>query len=137
MRFLSNSELEGRTQALLKSWGDAEDVRHPVFPIDVKRLATDFLGIQVKFGSLGRGVIAEFRVPTETFILDQEHNRNPSRARFSIAHEIGHLELHSALGGGVFCRDSASNRNEVQANRFAGALLMPAPDLVEAVAQHA
>ena len=54
MRFLSNSELEERARALLKSWRDAEDARAPVFPIDVERLATDFLGIQVKFGVLGQ-----------------------------------------------------------------------------------
>jgi Zn-dependent peptidase ImmA (M78 family) len=86
---------------------------------------------------LDRGIIAEFRVTDEEFVLDRGHNKNPTRARFSIAHEIGHLELHSALGGHVFCRDLAKNREEIQANRFAAALLMPAPDLVEEVAQHA
>jgi predicted transcriptional regulator len=137
MRFLSNDQLESRASRLLYKWAEAEEASQIPFPIDVRRLAADFLGIEVKFGSLGDRTIAEFRVPEEVFVLDRRHNRNPCRARFSIAHEIGHLDLHSALSTAVFCRDSDKSRLELQANRFAAALLMPAVDLVELVAEEA
>lgn len=137
MKFLSNSYVERRSKELLDRWTEAEGVPGFVFPIDVTRLSTDFLGIEVKFGSLATGTIAEFRVSDEVFILDRVQNKNSRRARFSIAHEIGHLMLHSALGRGIFCRDSDSNRKELQANRFAAALLMPAVDLIECVAEQA
>jgi Zn-dependent peptidase ImmA (M78 family) len=137
MRYLSNSQLEQCAAKLLKSWSEAEGTSALVFPVDVEHLATDFLGIEVKFGSLDKGTIAEFRVSDEVFVLDRECNRNRSRARFSIAHEIGHLELHSALRKSTFCRASDSSRQELQANRFAAALLMPAADLVEIVAEEA
>jgi Zn-dependent peptidase ImmA (M78 family) len=116
---------------------EAEEAPYRAFPIDVRRLATDFLGIEVKLGVLDSKTVAEFRVSEEVFVLDHRHNRNPSRARFSIAHEIGHLDLHSSLGTPVFCRDSDQSRFELQANRFAAALLMPPTDLVELVAEEA
>jgi Zn-dependent peptidase ImmA (M78 family) len=134
MRFVSNDDLESRAGRLLRDWMEAEEVSCLAFPIDVSRLATDFLGIEVKFGVLDSKTIAEFRVIEEVFVLDHRHNKNPFRARFSIAHEIGHLNLHSSLGS-VFCRDSDQSRFELQANRFAAALLMPATDLVELVAE--
>ena len=60
------------------------------------------------------------------------------RRRFSVAHEIGHLELHEGrpiivdhlVRGRVNMRDErsslATSREEIEANGFAAALLMPA-----------
>jgi Zn-dependent peptidase ImmA (M78 family) len=60
------------------------------------------------------------------------------RRRFSIAHEIGHLELHQGrpiivdhlVRGRVNMRDErsslATSREEIEANGFAAALFMPA-----------
>lgn len=59
---------------------------------------------------------------------------SPRRQRFTIAHELGHLELHSnriIVDHSVFVakRDETSSMGtdiqEVQANRFAAAILMP------------
>lgn len=51
----------------------------------------------------------------------------PARQRFTVAHEIGHLILHPI---GTFFRDERFNGKqpweEIQANRYAAELLMPA-----------
>jgi Zn-dependent peptidase ImmA (M78 family) len=57
--------------------------------------------------------------------------RNEHRARFTVAHELGHLMLHSGI---PFARAIQTNAevkafedSEWQADEFAGALLMPLP----------
>src|SRR3990172_7480750 len=59
---------------------------------------------------------------------------DPRRKRFSIAHEIGHLEMHRRDGNLAFCTkediDSwefhqAGTKKEQEANEFASALLLP------------
>ncbi len=51
------------------------------------------------------------------------------RQNFTIAHELGHLIMHGEENNAnhIDCRDSIFNNteNELQANEFAGALLMP------------
>jgi Zn-dependent peptidase ImmA (M78 family) len=95
------------------------------------------------------------REPTRTVIgVNEAHASN--RQRFTVAHEIGHLQLHKGrplimdTDVRVNLRDSvsgmATDREEIEANRFAAALLIPdfmirnemskrritsAPDLVE------
>lgn len=46
--------------------------------------------------------------------------RSPDRERFTIAHELGHLVLHTLRG-----EDLSPKQAEDEANRFAGALLIP------------
>lgn len=60
-------------------------------------------------------------------------NEIPVRQRFTIAHELGHYALGHLSGGKTMWRDprenfysSAHNPKEVEANRFAARLLMPA-----------
>ena len=56
--------------------------------------------------------------PYVLYAADQESN---SRKLFNLAHELGHLVLHN----GVEVNSRNLDRLENQANRFAGALLMP------------
>ncbi|MGE3868891.1 MAG: ImmA/IrrE family metallo-endopeptidase [Pseudorhodoplanes sp.] len=75
---------------------------------------------------------------------------HPNRQRFTIAHEIGHLEMHRDLitdqihvdkefrvEMGVLNRDTRSalgtEQVEIEANRFAAALLVPLPYIEEAL----
>lgn len=59
---------------------------------------------------------------------------NPFRRRFSIAHELGHLELHRGMGLLMSCTnqdiqykpDNTNIDTEKEANQFASAFLMPA-----------
>jgi Zn-dependent peptidase ImmA (M78 family) len=133
MRFLSNQLLEARSLELTNVWAEALGIGSGI-PINIESIATDFFGFELRRTSLPEGTIAELRLNEEVILLDAQENRNRARSRFSIAHEIGHLTLHSYLGPTVFCRTTDSSRLELQANRFASALLMPAPLLMEHLA---
>jgi Zn-dependent peptidase ImmA (M78 family) len=62
------------------------------------------------------------------------------RRRFTVAHELGHLELHRGrvlildTPVRVDFRDGATSRDESEANRFAAALLMPQGMVIRAAA---
>jgi Zn-dependent peptidase ImmA (M78 family) len=66
-----------------------------------------------------------------TTVIGVNSRHAPTRQRFTVAHEIGHLLIHK--GQPVFIdrfvrvnwRNGESNREEVQANAFAAELLMP------------
>ena len=73
----------------------------------------------------------------EIWVNAQEAEEWPARRRFTIAHELGHWELHRHGGQGVYCRSSVVDVDEAEesatsagpeeeANAFAAALLMPA-----------
>jgi Zn-dependent peptidase ImmA (M78 family) len=101
-------------------------------PIDVEALA-GALGIRVTYEALDNDVsgLMLFEGGTARVAVNQSHHRN--RQRFTLAHEIGHLLLH-ANGDRLFVdrrffrNEWASKgelREEVEANAFAAALLMP------------
>lgn len=103
------------------------------YPVDVRALAAR-MGVDIY--NLGRAqysgalTINENQAQAGIFVnpFDSE-----TRQRFTIAHEIGHLILHSLYGGDrvdgkVYFRDTSmlGSTQEHQANRFAADLLMPA-----------
>lgn len=82
------------------------------------------------------GLIVKGADGTVTIGVNSAHH--PNRRRFTIAHELGHYYLHNG-GARMFVdkrdwRASAGvDRREIEANRFAAALLMPEPLLRAAV----
>ena len=102
-------------------------------PVPVEQVA-DCLGIKIESTDLGEDCSG---------VLVRNHNRavigvnwaqHSNRRRFSIAHEIGHFVLHEDdtyidKGYRVNFRDleagSGTKKEEVEANAFAAALLMP------------
>lgn len=54
--------------------------------------------------------------------------KSPARSRFDLAHEIGHLVLHSFVPKEMLESKSVYDAMEKQAHRFAGALLLPAEE---------
>ncbi|WP_305787838.1 ImmA/IrrE family metallo-endopeptidase [Symbioplanes lichenis] len=125
-------EIEAKAEAFLRQHKSLRP------PIDVEKLAlaegivvarNEFSGNESGF-ALSQG---------ETRIIGVNSSTHPRRQRFTIAHELGHLLLHhkplivdhsilvsrrneiSALG---------TDQEEIEANAFAAALLMPA-DAVE------
>lgn len=108
------------------------------------------LGVAVYETQLESGVSGIlYRQDDEPPIVAVNASHAHVRQRFSIAHEIGHLQLHAGrpiivdhlVRGRVNMRDErsslATSREEIDANGFAAALLMPADwidaDLEEAV----
>lgn len=114
-------------------------VRKP--PVPVRTLA-ESMGIRVAEESLEDDVSGMLyrRAGGSLILVNRDHPSN--RRRFSLAHEIGHLLLHNAA---VFIdkkvridfRDSRSalgvDLDEIQANQFAAALLMPEQWVLEQV----
>ncbi|MGB7587265.1 MAG: ImmA/IrrE family metallo-endopeptidase [Solirubrobacterales bacterium] len=86
-------------------------------PVDVVAIA-EALGLQVSYSALG-DVDGELR--GDRIRINRDHH--PVRQRFTIAHELGHLRLHTSHGAGAVV--------ERQAEVFAGALLVP-PGLLRA-----
>lgn len=73
-------------------------------------------------------------------IIVVNNNHSSVRQRFTIAHEIGHQQLHYD-GVEILHRDFISsfgiNRREVEANTFAAELLMPHEEITEWVFEEA
>jgi Zn-dependent peptidase ImmA (M78 family)/transcriptional regulator with XRE-family HTH domain len=59
------------------------------------------------------------------FIFLASEKDSAARARFDVAHEVGHLVLHRGIGQEDIEDPKTLKRIEREANRFAGALLLP------------
>lgn len=96
------------------------------------------LGLNLESTGLGDDVSGVLVIANGQGFIGYNADQSPVRQRFTIAHECGHFVLHSATSElfidkrymALFRRDRTSstgdNNQEVQANRFAAALLMPA-----------
>ena len=111
-------------------------------PVPVERIASE-LGASISHRPFEDGVSGMlFRGDDGGMTLigvNSSHSR--TRQRFTIAHEIGHLQLHRGrpmildAPGRVNMRDATSSKatdaEEIDANSFAAELLMPRERLVE------
>ncbi len=82
-----------------------------------------------------------FRKENGPAFIALNSSESPVRQRFTIAHELGHYFLHPNKTSFVDYRDNKKNilrgAKEVQANKFAAALLMPKKFLEKDVATFA
>lgn len=136
MTMLSRRAVEQRAEQLLERFG----ITGP--PVDVEYIAK-LLGYRVIFKYYDddelSGTVFVDALGTTTLGISTFHA--PVRQRFSIAHEIGHAQMHIAGRQGkdqvfvdpparMLFRDGRSSlgeyRHEIEANQFAAALLMPA-----------
>lgn len=107
-------------------------------PIPVERMAR-VLGAQVTYEPFEGEISGMLYRSQSTIVIGVNSRHAPTRQRFTVAHEIGHLMLHK--GERVIIdrfvrvnwRDGASNREEVQANQFAAGLLMPSSRVYEEI----
>lgn len=115
--------------------------RNPTVPVDVHAIAQG-LGIRVVSEDLPENVSGVLLAEKDPPIIAVSQADHWHRRRFSVAHELGHFLLHrnSATlfvdANPVFFRDERSSQGadwqEIEANAFAAALLMPA----EAIRRH-
>jgi len=100
---------------------EGDDVR--LAAVDVKA-AADYLGVMIlgwePNGNKSRGAL--IRNARALFV---DASLSEVRKRFAVAHALGHLAL--GHGGDFYCPESERSSREAEANRFAAALLMPAP----------
>lgn len=133
MRSRLNRRIEDRAHDLLVRYNC---LRRPV-PLDI---LAHRLGLRVQPALLGDEVSGVLVLDGEQGTIGVNSSQAPVRQRFTIAHEIGHYELHKSSSRlfidktySAFLRSDASStgedRQEIEANQFAAALLMPS-DLV-------
>ena len=112
-------------------------------PVPVEKVAAH-LGIKVELADLGEECSAVLVRKGDRAVIGVNEDHHPNRRRFSIAHEIGHFVLHEGdtyvdKGYRVNFRDlesgSGSKWEEMEANAFAAALLMPAKRVRDAFKQ--
>jgi Zn-dependent peptidase ImmA (M78 family) len=106
-------------------------------PVLVDKIAKA-VGAQVVFSPLDEELSGMVVVNENRTLIGVNSLHHPNRQRFTIAHEIGHLELHRKFITDrihvdrkfpVLMRDpnsaTGTDRLEIEANRFAAELLMP------------
>jgi Zn-dependent peptidase ImmA (M78 family) len=119
-------------------------------PIAVDKVAKA-LGAQVRYSPLDEELSGMIYIHDGTPIIGVNARHSPNRQRFTIAHEIGHLQLHRDLIAGKVHVDkqfpiefaglnrdtksaSGTESVEIEANQFAAQLLMPTEFLTKALA---
>jgi Zn-dependent peptidase ImmA (M78 family) len=134
MKYRSKKEIEVIVSDLLQK---TDCMRLPV-PVDVLAHRLD---LRVEAAALGEEVSGVLVVSKNNATIGYNSTQSPVRQRFTIAHEIGHYVLHVAQKDkdtifidkqyvASYKRDSVSSTGgdakEIQANRFAASVLMPA-----------
>ena len=103
-------------------------------PIDVKNIAKT-LGAIVQYEPFEEDISGVLYRDPSRIIIGVSSLQHSNRQRFTIAHEIGHLvlhnlEIHVDKSFKILLRDARSSEArdplEIDANRFAAELLMPA-----------
>lgn len=102
--------------------------KYPKVPFPIERVAAN-LGVTIIHHELEPNVSGFLIVKHRKPIIVVNKTHSEVRQRFTIAHELGHYQLHFDNTDELFHRDENSsqgnNRLEVQANNFAAALLIP------------
>jgi len=106
-------------------------------PIPVEKIAKA-LGVQVRFAPFDNELSGMAYIKNGVPIVGVNSLHHPNRQRFTIAHELGHFELHRQMITNnvhvdkefpVLMRNANSATGteeiEIQANQFASELLMP------------
>ncbi len=115
---------------------EAQGVR--TAPVPVEKIAKA-MGVQVRFSPLDEELSGMVFIKEGTPIIGVNSLHHPNRQRFTIAHELGHVVMHRDLLTSevhvdkqfrVLMRDataaSGTETIEIEANKFAAELLLPA-----------
>lgn len=122
-----SSKIKHTAESLLRDLGTSSP------PIDIDRVA-DKLGVTIRFEPFESEISGVLYRDSERTIIGVSSLHHKNRQRFTIAHELGHfllheMDVHVDKGFRVIMRDSksstATDRKEIEANRFAAELLMP------------
>lgn len=119
--------IENLATSILKEC-NVESLPVPLEEIVAKR------GIQIKAYDLGEDVSGVLLLDKDKSVIGYNPNESAARRRFTIAHELGHFELHRShselfVDKQPFFRNQDSStgefKKEKEANAFAAAILMP------------
>ena len=151
--YLSDAEIEGRANKLLRQYEiQFSEIVAP--PVPVEAIADLLLELNFDWDEIDDDTVLAFLRPATKTITMNASKRDFfgqyfGTEQFTMAHEIGHWELHVTDGGftqqlllnGVnqvssqefICRNNVRDRKEIQADIFASYLLMPTKLLLPAV----
>lgn len=115
------------------------------YATDINQVA-GLLGLKVFAASLPEGVSGKIvrddsYGSASGFVIFVDRDESNHRQRFTAAHEIGHFELHKDFIGDslsdnyLYRSDSLSDKKEVEANKYAAALLMPYVKIQKAITE--
>jgi predicted transcriptional regulator len=138
------------TQKRRKIWAFAGQVRAALglktpLTIEMLEAAVSKLGGEIKDGPLLHEASIH-RIDATRFIVARDPRTKPkTRLLFSLGHELGHLFVHMGFGNPEkwngktdfvesYAR-SGYDEEELEANEFAGALLMPEDEFMQVAAQ--
>jgi len=149
--YLSSESIERSANKLITRYSDRiEVIANPPVPVEeILELWFEYIlnidDLQTKYGLpdvLGATSIPDKQVFIDASLDPTINHKHEGRYRFTVAHEIGHIALHTNLVGQfddtkavgapmlddakIVCRSSQRrDRGEAQADRFAACLLMP------------
>lgn len=111
-------------------------------PIDIEALIKAH-NIAIRTQELEDSISGMLVIKNGRVIIGVNENHHPNRQRFTLAHELGHFLLHRDVSSifidasTIFFRDGTSSdgskAQEIEANAFAGELLMPEKQIREAI----
>lgn len=110
-------------------------------PLDVISVATKLLGLRLQFKPLEESVSGCLKFIDGRWTVYINSLDHPKRQRFTLAHEIAHFILHRDNVGynfvdrEFFRSSSSQDKIELEANNFAGAILIPKDELKKLVVE--
>ena len=115
-----------------------EDLNLKLLPIPLEKIVKKYNATIIERTDFGDDLCGMIIKQDGKFVIGVNKNHPATRQRFTIAHEIGHMLMHSEIIDKVHIdktfnyslkRDGRSkigeDRMEIQANQFAAELLMP------------
>jgi Zn-dependent peptidase ImmA (M78 family) len=147
-RFIAREHMEELTEHILADYG--YDPKGKIIqPVPVEELIEFHFDLQICWESIdhldAEGIVMAALFPNERQIVLNETQRElfdkkPGTYYFTLAHELGHWVLHTGESPYILRLHADSNgwtksSEEVQADLFAGCLLLPHPMLERAVNQ--
>ena len=128
---LSTEQIESAAEQFRNEALDALGLDRSTLPVPVERIAEFHLGYELDFTDQDADIIGGIDFQAGVILINPAIEDHEGRYNFTIAHEIGHHCLHRELyikhqdELGILCRSRARPIEEVQADLFAEALLMP------------
>ena len=129
---IRNEDIETHANELLSGYFESEQ-KPMSLPIPVEEIAEFYLGYTLTYTTDGvfsdPNVLGGICFNTDTIFTNLSVESHEGRHAFTIAHEIGHHVLHKQYyteQNELLCRNQDKPNYELQADRFAAALLLPA-----------
>ncbi len=117
----SEEEVEAAAEAVRAEWGlGAGPIGNLIKLIESRGVFIAHLPV-----TAGKVNAFSYWSGSRPFIITGADDTTAVRRRFDMAHELGHLVLHQGIGEEELLDKEVLSRVEMEANRFAGAFLLP------------